>query len=115
MQGSKTRGEGWSLRPLHLVQQLSEVQVHQAEDCRRALPAIRLRRGVDRASLEAGQGLLRLLEISRLQFRSLEQTCPRTVPVLWCTLPDREDDQARRNRPLLQRRSVQIQSLRGKR
>ena len=58
---------------VHLVQQLSEVQVHQAEDRWRVLPEVRMRRRNDRAAIQTWQGVLRLSQISRMRFRSLEQ------------------------------------------
>src|SRR4026208_2102093 len=104
MQGSQACGEGRPLRPVHLMQQLSEVQVHQAQDRWCSLPKVRMRRRIDRAALQTWEGVLRLLQLSGWRFRSLEQAHTRAVSVLRRVLARREDDQERRNHTLLQRR-----------
>ena len=82
------------LRRIHGVQQLSDLQIRQAEDHRREVP--QLLRGRDRgAALQARQDLLRLQPLSRVRFRGLGQTDPREMPRVRQQLHDREMAQGR--------------------
>src|SRR5581483_3514208 len=71
------------------VQQLSGLQVRQAENDRRQVPELLARRDY-RAALEARQNLLRLQPLSGVRFRGLGQTDPGKMPGMRRELPDRE-------------------------
>src|SRR5216117_924546 len=90
----EARFEGRPFRRIYRVQQLSEVQIHQAEDRRRSLSQARLRRRVDRTPVEARKSVLRLPEISRLRFRLVEQARARTVSAVRRSVPSRKIDEA---------------------
>src|SRR4051812_10857517 len=102
MQGSEACRQGRSLRCIHVVCKLPEVQVHQAEDSRRSVPEVGLRRRTHGTALEAWEGFLRLLEISGVRFCFVESSACGAVPPVWIAVPAGKDNQARRNHSLLQ-------------
>ena len=68
-----------ALRRVHGLQQLSDLQVRQAEDHRREVPEVLRRRGRG-AALQTRQDVLRLQPLSRVRFRGLGQAgCRRSV------------------------------------
>ena len=69
----------WPLRRIHGLQQLSEMQIRQAEDHRRAVPELLARRSGG-APLQARQDVLRLQPLSGVRFRRLGQTDPGEMP-----------------------------------
>ena len=69
-----------SVRGIHRVRELSDVQIHQARDDRRGLCSSRLQRRDRRQEIKAWQKFLRLLGISEVRRRLLGQAYRRTVP-----------------------------------
>ena len=103
----QARGQAGPLRRVHRVLELPEVQVHQDEGNRRALP--RVRQGADRrAEEQAREGLLRLRPLPRLQLRPVEQARRQGVPRLQEPLPRREDHQEGRPPPALRAGRVRL-------
>ena len=96
-----------ALRRVRGVQQLSQVQVRQAEDHRREVPQL-LRRRSGGAALQARQDVLRLQPLSGLRFRGLGQADSGEVSGLRRQLPDREIPEVRSGGAVPQRR-VQVQ------
>jgi DNA topoisomerase-1 len=88
------RAQAGTLRRVHGVQQLSGVQVRQAEVNRTGLPQGRWRRC--RAQVEARKSILRVRELSGLRLRAVEQAGARAVSSVRREVPDREDHEAAR-------------------
>ncbi len=82
------------LRRVHGVQQLSGVQVREAEDHRREVPRV-FRRRHQRAAFKTRQDVLRLHALSGLQFRGLGQTSRGEVSGLRRLVPGREVPEGR--------------------
>ena len=83
------------LRRVHRLQQLSHLQVRQAEDHRREVPGMLGRRN-HRAPLQEGQDVLRLQSLPRLQVRRLGQARRREVSRVRQPLHDRKVAEGRR-------------------
>src|SRR5438128_708099 len=71
-----------SLRRVHLLLELSEVQIHQTRNYRRRLSTPGLQRRTDRQAIQAGQSLLQLLGISEVRNRFLGQADIGNVPAV---------------------------------
>src|SRR6267143_2154419 len=69
-----------SLRRVHLLLELSEVQIHQTRNYRRRLSTSGLQRRADRQAIQTGQNLLRLLGVSEVRNRFLGQAGRGDVP-----------------------------------
>src|SRR5579872_5090872 len=96
-----------ALRRIRCVQQLSDVQVRQAENHRREVPQLLGRRSGG-AALQARQDVLRMQPLSRLRFRRLGQTASREMPRVRIGLSDRKIPQSRSGGAVSQR-GMQIQ------
>ena len=105
------RAEAGAVRRVHRVQQLSRLQVREAEVHGSRLPE--RRRGRRRAEVEARQGVLRLRELSRLRLRAVEPARARAVPAVQGDVPRREDHEAPRPPAALQQRGVRLRADRG--
>src|SRR6202050_1581312 len=100
--------EEWALRRVHGLQQLSEVQIREAEDHRRALSELHGRRGGG-AAVQARQDILWLQPLSRVRFRGLGQTAAGEMPGLRIQLLNRKMAQGRTGGAMPERR-VQVQA-----
>ena len=101
-----------SLRRLHRVQQLPDLQVHQEEGSpgdRPPLPRVRPGPG-GRAQGPLGPLLLRLPALSRVQVHRVPQAHRRALPRLWALLPAREGDQEGGQGRLLRQRGLPLQA-----
>src|SRR5579871_1514100 len=81
--------EARPIRRVYGVQQLSEVQIREAENHRCSLPQLHRRRSGG-AALQARQDILRLQPLSGLRFRGVGQAAAGEVPGLRIELLDRE-------------------------
>ncbi len=86
--------EAGAFRRVHGVQQLSDLQVREAEDDGGALPE--RRRGHRRAQVPTRQGVLRLRELPGLRFHAVEPADGRDLPGVQGAIPRREDHEEER-------------------
>src|SRR5260370_12274195 len=93
---------------VHGLQQLSEVQIRQAENHWRSVSQLFGRRS-GRAPLKEGQDILRLQPLPGLRFRSVGQTAAGEVSRVRLQLYDRKVAQGRTGGAVSERR-VQIQT-----
>ena len=99
------------VRRVHRVQQLSDLQVRQAEVHRPRLPQGRRRRR--RAQVAAREGVLRLRQLSGLRLRAVEPADSRAVPAVRREVPGREDHQAARPSADVPQGGLRLRALRG--
>ena len=81
--------EAWAIRRVHGVQQLSEVQIREAEDHWRSVSQLHGRRSGG-APVKARQDVLRMQPVSGLRFRGVGQAAAGEVSGLRIELFDRE-------------------------
>jgi DNA topoisomerase-1 len=72
--------QAWTVRRVHGVQQLPQVQVRETENDRDGLPAGRLRRRDRRAAFPAREELLRLHELPEVRLHRVEPSSTDQVP-----------------------------------
>ena len=97
------------LREVHRLLGLPRVQDDQARHPRDRLLRGRLRRPARRAPEQAGQDLLRLQQVPRLQVRRLGAPDRRAMPEVRRGVPDGADRQGRQADPRLHPRRVRLQ------
>ena len=91
---SQPGDQAGALRRVHRVQQLSDLQVREAEDDRRPLPERRRRHR--RAQVAPREGVLRVRELPGLRLHAVEPPDRRDVPGVQGAVPGREDHQEER-------------------
>ena len=85
----QSSAEAWAIRRIHGVQQLSEVQIREAEDHWGSVSELHGRRSGG-APVEARENVLRMQPISGLRFRGVGQANAGEVPGLRVELFNRE-------------------------
>src|SRR4029079_17018447 len=95
-----------TLRRVHLVFELSQVQIHQAGDSGSFLFASRMQGRDRRQEVETWESFLRLFRISKLQRGLLGQARARDVSAVQRTVSAREDDEETGHLPLLRGRKL---------